>query len=146
MLTIKKTSIFPASRHAVFLKLKELKTLQYIAAPYATFTPVDVTNAFIWAPGSATSYHFKLFGIIPYGTHTIRIEKFDEAGGVSSRESNKHVPVWNHDILLEVIDDAHTQYTDIVTIDAGWKTIFIYVWARCFYSHRQRKWKKLLSS
>ncbi|MEA5146790.1 MAG: hypothetical protein VB041_12215, partial [Candidatus Limiplasma sp.] len=66
--------------------------------------------------------------------------------GVSIRESNKHVPFWNHDILLEVIDDAHTRYTDVVTIDAGWKTIFIYVWARCFYSHRQRKWKKMLSS
>ena len=49
------------------------------------------------------------------------------------------MPVWNHDITLCTIDPAHTRYTDRVSIDAGWKTPFVYVWARCFYAHRQRK-------
>ena len=31
------------------------------------------------------------------------------------------------------------------TIDAGWKTIFVWMWANCFYTHRQKKWIKLLS-
>ena len=35
-----KTSIFPASKDEVFNKLQKLKLLQYIAWPYATFTPV----------------------------------------------------------------------------------------------------------
>ncbi|WP_196810205.1 hypothetical protein [Butyrivibrio sp. WCD3002] len=35
-----KTSIFPASKEEVFNKLQKLKLLQYIAWPYATFTPV----------------------------------------------------------------------------------------------------------
>ena len=56
------------------------------------------------------------------------------------------MPVWNHDITLCTIDPAHTRYTDRVSIDAGWKTPFVYVWARCFYAHRQRKGSKLLGT
>ena len=39
---------------------------------------------------------------------------------------------------------AIDKYTDIVEIDAGWKTVFVYLWAVCFYMHRQKKWIKLL--
>lgn len=144
MMTVRKTSIFPASRGDIFSKLQKLETLQYIAAPYATFTPVNIEAFPMWKPGSVTSYRLKLFGVIPCGLHTIRIEKFHEVEGVSSKEGNAHVPVWNHDIFLKIVDDTHTEYTDQVVIDAGWKTIFVYLWACCFYTHRQRRWIKLL--
>ena len=36
------------------------------------------------------------------------------------------------------------QYTDRVEIQAGWKTLFIWLWANMFYTHRQRKWIRLL--
>lgn len=49
MRTVKKTSVFPAPREIVFAKLQELSTLQYIAAPYATFTPVDPDDPMILA-------------------------------------------------------------------------------------------------
>ena len=61
-----------------------------------------------------------------------------------SGEGNEHVPVWNHDITLVSLDDDHTQYTDRVEIHAGWKTLFIWLWANMFYAHRQRKWIRLL--
>jgi len=41
-------------------------------------------------------------------------------------------------------DETHTQYTDRVEIHAGWKTVFIWLWANAFYAHRQRKWIRLL--
>ena len=81
--------------------------------------------------------------LFPFGTHTIRIVRFDP-DGVSSREENGYVPVWNHDILLVPIDEDHTEYTDRVEIKAGLKTIFIWLWAKAFYSHRHRKWIRLL--
>jgi len=28
--------------------------------------------------------------------------------------------------------------------EAGWKTLFIWLWANMFYAHRQRKWIRLL--
>ena len=139
---VQKTSVFPASRDVVFQKLQRLETLQTIAKPYATFEPLD-NAATAWIVGSKSSYRFMLFGIIPFGIHTIRIVRLDPEG-ISSREGNGHVPVWNHDILLVPIDENHTEYTDRVEIKAGWKTIFIWLWAKTFYAHRQTKWIRLL--
>lgn len=136
---VQKTTVFPASRETVFRKLQQLETLQYIAKPFASFEAVGKEMK-VWV-----SYRFKLFGFIPYGTHTIRIIRFDE-DGVSSREGNEHVPVWNHDISLIPIDQEHTRYTDRVEIRAGWKTVFIWLWANAFYAHRQRKWIELLKN
>ncbi len=42
------------------------------------------------------------------------------------------------------VDENHTKYTDQVEIQAGWKTPFIWLWANAFYTHRQRKWFRLL--
>ena len=139
---VQKTSVFPAGRDAVFQKLHKLETLQYIAWPFATFEPVD--NAVpTWTVGGTFSYRFRLFGVIPFGTHTIHIVRFDPES-IRSREANEHVPVWNHDIIMEPVDANHTEYTDRVEIRAGWKTAFIWVWANAFYAHRQRRWIRLL--
>ncbi len=140
---VRKTSIFPASRDVVFKKLQKLETLQYIAKPYATFEPVGVTEA-LWTVGSTSAYRFRLFGMIPFGTHKIHIVRFAPEG-VSSREGNEHVPVWNHDIIMIPLDENHTKYTDLVEIRAGWKTPFVWLWAKAFYAHRQRKWIRLLN-
>ncbi|MBR3240944.1 MAG: hypothetical protein IKF99_21220 [Oscillospiraceae bacterium] len=139
---VQKTSVFPASRDVVFQKLQRLETLQTITKPYATFEPLGNATT-VWTVGSKSSYRLRLFGFIPFGTHTIRIVRFDP-DGVSSREGNRHVPVWNRDILLVPTDENHTEYTDRVEIKAGWKTIFIWLWAKAFYAHRQRRWIRLL--
>ena len=139
---VRKTSLFPACREAVFEKLQRLDTLQFIAAPYASFVPVSESTDRVWQVGSTSSYRFKLFGVIPFGTHTICIERFD-IDVIQSREHNEHVPVWDHRITLRDAD-GQTEYTDEVNIKAGWETPFIWIWAKMFYSHRQRKWIKLL--
>ena len=140
---VRKSSVFPASRDVVFEKLQKLETLQTIAKPYASFEPAGAVDP-VWSAGSTSAYRFRLFCVIPFGTHTIHIVRFD-AEGVSSREGNKHVPVWNHDIRMIPLDDKHTEYTDQVEIRAGWKTLFVWLWAKAFYAHRQRKWIKLLA-
>lgn len=144
MLTVKKSSVFPAAKDEIFRRLQKLKTLQYIAHPYATFKSVDDTKELTWQEDSAFAFHFKLFALIPFGVHTIKVIQFDIEKGIYTQEGNKHVPVWNHKIILEKIDEHTTKYTDIVEIQAGWKTLFVYLWANCFYAHRQRKWKRLL--
>ena len=55
-MTVKKTRIFPASRHEVFLRLQKLSTLQKIAWPYASFTPVNGQDDTTWTPGAVSSY------------------------------------------------------------------------------------------
>jgi len=144
MLTIKKSSVFPAAKDEIFRRLQKLKTLQYIAHPYATFKSVDDTEELTWQEDSAFAFHFKLFALIPFGVHTIKVIQFDIEKGIYTQEGNKHVPIWNHKIILEKINENTTKYTDIVEIQAGWKTLFVYLWANSFYAHRQRKWKRLL--
>ena len=139
-----KTSIFPASKGEVFKKLQKLKLLQYIAWPYATFTPVGERIS-EWRAGTSSAYRFKLFGIIPFGTHRINVISFDEDDGIYTHEGNEFVPTWNHRIVLEELSPDQCLYSDIVEIGAGWKTIFVYLWALSFYAHRQRKWIRLLS-
>ena len=141
-MVVQKTSVFPASRETVFENLRKLETLQYIASPFATFEPVEDAGA-VCAEGEISSYQLRLFGIIPFGNHTIRIIRFSP-DGISSREGNEHVPVWDHDITLVNLNDDHTEYTDRVEIHAGWKTVFVWLWANVFYAHRQRKWIRLL--
>lgn len=143
MKIVEKTSIFPATRSVIFDKIQKLETLQYIASPYATFTPVNPETDYKWVPGSTSSYRFKLFGFIPFGTHTIHVIRFDEEK-IETHEGNEYVPVWNHTIRMKQTDALHTQYTDHVEIDAGWKTFFVWLWANSFYAHRQRKWLRLL--
>ncbi|MBO4896744.1 MAG: hypothetical protein J5590_00415 [Clostridia bacterium] len=145
MKTVKKTCILPDSKKHVFKRLLKLKTLQYIAYPYATFTPVDRTDNMSWEVGSTSRFKFRLFGIIPFGTHTIHVIRFELDDGIYTHEENEHVPIWNHEIILEELPVNRCRYTDKVDIDAGWKTIFIWMWANCFYAHRQRKWIKLLN-
>lgn len=144
MMRVRKSSVFSASKKDIFVRLQELKTLQYIAAPYAAFEPIDGENDMVWKEGAVCSFRFRLFGIIPFGVHTINVKKFGLEEGIFTEESNTHVPVWNHAIMLEEINENTTRYTDCVDIDAGWKTPFVYLWAVCFYSHRQRKWKRLI--
>ncbi len=146
MMTVRKSSFFQAPVEKIFDKLQRLETLQYIAYPYATFEPVDGKQELIWEKDTIFSFRFKLFGVIPFGVHTIKVIWFSLEEGIFTNETNPHVPMWNHEIVLERVDENTTKYTDIVEINAGWKTVFVYVWAVCFYSHRQRKWKKLLDS
>lgn len=138
-----KKSTFHADIDTVFNLLTDLKTLQYIAFPYAKFTPIGEEQNIIWEEGRTFSFKFKMFSFIPYGTHTIKVIDFRK-DGIYTNESNTHVPVWNHRIELKDNGNGTTEYSDEVEIGAGWKTFIVWCWANCFYEHRHRKWLKLL--
>ena len=96
----------------------------------------------------------RLFGAIPMGEQTIGI-RFPEGDG-SGRGTERYVlrdkghgssaRVWDHFIIVEHDGSGGTSYTDRVTVDAGWRTPFVAAFARAFYAHRQRRWKKLARS
>ncbi len=134
------SSLFPADRETVCARLKEIATLRYICAPLARFTPLDERH--VWAEGAQFRFNLRVMGI-NFGIHTIEVDEFARER-ISTREHNRSVPVWNHIITLKEQGDGCTCYTDIVEVRAGWKTVFIWLWAHVFYRHRQRKWRKLL--
>lgn len=143
---LRRGSTFPADADTIWQHLQQLSTLQHVAKPYAAFVPVDPAQPLQWAQGASFSFHFKVFGFLPLGIHTIHVQEMDaSACTIYTHERNAHVPVWNHRICLHPIDEAHTAYTDEVEIGAGWRTPFVYLWAWFFYGHRQRKWRTWLS-
>lgn len=143
--TISISCTLPASPTVIWPKLQKIETLQYIAAPYATFTPTYTDTAQQWQAGNVLHFRLKVFGFLPMGTHRIEIETLDEAALlIRSRESNKTVPVWRHTIRLIPIGNSAAHYTDEVTIGAGPFTKAVCLWAQAFYRHRQKKWRRLL--
>ena len=142
--TGKKTSVFPAKQSSVFALLQRFDTLRYIAKPYATFKSVDGQTELIWEVGRSFSFNFRMFGFIPLGVHVIHVKEFSP-DNIYTNEGNPFCPVWNHRIILKETPDGKTEYTDEVEIRAGWKTPFVYLWAKTFYAHRQKKWIKLLN-
>lgn len=143
-MTIKKTVAFPVKKSKVFELLQRFDTLAYIAKPYATFESVDGQTELVWEVGKSFSFDFKMFGFIPLGVHVINVKEFNP-DNTYTNEGNLFCPVWNHRIILKETADGKTEYTDEVEIGAGWKTPFVYLWAKAFYSHRQKKWIKLLN-
>ena len=143
-MTVKKTSVFPAKKESVFVLLQRFDTLAYIAKPYATFTSTDGKTELHWEVGQSFSFVFKMFGFIPLGVHVINVREFNP-DSIYTNEGNPFCPVWNHRIILKEIANDKTEYTDEVEIGAGWKTPFVYLWAKAFYAHRQKKWIKLLN-
>ncbi|KZX12074.1 hypothetical protein [Methanobrevibacter curvatus] len=135
-------SIFPAHINEIFKKLQEVKTLQYISSPYASFVSENPENK-IWNVGKVKSFKLKIFGIISMGTHTIKVIKFSK-NEILTNECNKCVKVWNHKITLKKLNGSKTAYTDEIELKAGNYTPFVYLWAILFYKHRQKKWKNLL--
>ncbi len=143
--TVNASSIFPASKDQIFDLLKDFETLSQIARPYVSFEPIDGETDLIWQEGKTFVFKTKLFGFIPFGSHKIKVLEFNK-NRIYTNESNTFVPTWNHEIVLEEIDQNQTKYTDKVEIFAGWKTPFVYLWAKLFYHHRQRKWIEILNA
>ncbi|MDR2089542.1 MAG: hypothetical protein LBP73_09325 [Clostridiales Family XIII bacterium] len=124
----------------MYRKLKRISTLRYICSPMATFTPMGERIA--WEAGVSFRLNLKVMGM-DFGEHVIAVTRFDTRM-ISTKEHNRHVPKWNHTILLEDLDERRTKYSDVVEISAGPKTPFIWLWANLFYRHRQRRWRALL--
>ena len=143
-MTVKKTSVFSAKQSNVFGLLQRFDTLAYIAKPYATFKNIDGQTELVWEVGKSFSFDFKMFGFISLGVHIINVKEFN-IDNIYTNEGNPFCPIWNHRIILKEIAERKTEYTDEVEIEAGWKTPFIYLWAKAFYSHRQKKWIKLFN-
>ncbi len=100
-------------------------------------------------------FRFRLLvgGKIPIGEHTINVQLVN--GGSDERSGRQLVwhdagysdliKVWDHKIVLEPFHGM-TRYTDQVEIHAGLLTIPAVLFARLFYSHRQRKLSRLVAA
>jgi hypothetical protein len=139
------SSVFAATEDRIWELIQKTDTLRYIAAPYAYFTSFGPSIP-LWTKGATANFRLRIFGFIPLGIHHISVVEFDRsAGKIYTKESNPAIPVWNHLIRIEPSGGCKIRYSDEVEIDAGWKTGLVAVWSKCFYKHRQKRWRALLT-
>jgi ligand-binding SRPBCC domain-containing protein len=139
-------SILPAPPDRVWEALERPETLQRIAAPVLRFRPAQPGGLpRYWRRGTEARLRLYLFGLLPLGPHTIRVDAADPARGeLRTRESGLMAPVWNHTIRIAAHGDGATRYSDEVEIRAGVRTPVVWLFAQLFYRHRQRRWRTLL--
>jgi hypothetical protein len=123
--------------------------LHYIAYPLVTFEAVKPSSfPSRWSQGDYLTC-LKLLGVIPLGHQTIGI-RLDPV----RQQENKHyelldnghsklIPTWRHLICIEA-NGNQTLYTDELELRAGLLTPLVWLFALVFYSHRQRRWRKLV--
>ncbi len=146
MRKIARTTVLPAPADEVWRLVQRPDTLRFVSAPVLMFRPLDGPLPETWAEGDY-EVALRLFGLVPLGRQTIgvrRVAASDGARRLRDAGRGQLAKTWDHVITI-VPQGAETRYSDEVTIDAGWLTGPVAFFARLFYAHRQRRWRKLLA-
>lgn len=97
-----------------------------------------------WREGETVAGWVFLFGLIPFSHHTLHISRIDDSAmTLNSRESGGLLRRWNHDIVVTAVGGSRCNYRDRIDIDAGVFTPIVVLYARWFYTTRQRRWREL---
>lgn len=130
-------------------RVRSSALLHHVAAPLIRFTPKGGTRfPDIWQPGEYRAWMW-LFGIIPVGWQAVVISEPVPDGKKRFIRDNGYGPLirrWDHWITIAPGADGTTSYTDRVIIEAGVLTPLIAGFARLFYAHRQRRWRRLAAT
>lgn len=146
-MVVRVTTMFEATTEKIWDKIVNPKVLQRVAFPLLTFTPKEGTDfSKAWSVNSCYDVFLHLGGVIPMGSHTIRITEMNRSTNeIHSKETGHLAKIWNHNIRFTEKGNR-IEYCDEVEIKAGILTFPIWLFANLFYRHRQRKWKLILRS
>ncbi len=147
MASLELTTYLDAPPERVWAEVRTSRLLAYVAKGFIRFKPLkgDVFPE-TWEPGEYRAWMF-LFGWLPIGWQAIRIEIPESQGPVYRLRDNGYSPLirrWDHWITLEA-EGPGTLYTDRLDLDAGLLTWPVALFARIFYAHRQRRWRRLVA-
>ena len=139
-------SIFDCPPDRVWAELQSPSLLIEVMQPLARVRPVEpAVFPERWEEGKTVYCYCWILGIIPIGRRRLHLERIDgNKMEIQSRESDPVVKRWDHLIKVEPAEGARTRYSDSIEIDAGILTPFVWLWAKGFYLHRQRRWRKIV--
>ncbi|MBO6554702.1 MAG: hypothetical protein JJ926_17775 [Roseitalea sp.] len=148
MPTIELTTHLDADQATVRAQVMRPAVLPHVSAPLLRFRPIEPSVLpDIWQGGDCR-LGMSLFGIVPLGWQIVGIEPQPMRDGIWSIRDNgrgRLIRTWDH--WIEVAPESEgTRYTDRVTVDAGVLTPFVALFARIFYAHRQRRWRRLVAN
>lgn len=123
--------------------------LEHVAAPLLRFTPIDPA-AFpqVW---EERRYRVRvlLAGVLPLGRQWIDISRETGPDGSFRMRDNGSGDLarrWDHRIIIVPNGETFCTYVDDVEVEAGLLTPFVWRFARLFYAHRQRRWRRLTAN
>lgn len=131
----------PASR--VWSAARSPAAFRYVTWGLLSITGLPRTGRFV--QGSQVDGWLLLCGVLPLHRHHLEVVGLDEATmTLSSHEWGGVLRRWDHDIVVEQLDDGRSRYTDRVLIDAGPVTLPVAMFAWSFYRYRQWRWRHLV--
>jgi len=138
-------SILPCYPEVTWNAVCRSEQLRVVARPMVTFAAVgEQSLPETWTECTNVRIESRLFGVIPLGTRSLYFERIDgNRREIQTRECDALIHRWDHLISVTEVGDGRTLYTDEVEIDAGWWTPFVWLFAHCFYRHRQRRWRRV---
>lgn len=123
--------------------VKQPSTLFYVAKPFLVFRPIKGQDQpSRWQEGTYWFYLY-LWGMLPMGKQAVVISY--PSGPDFSLLDDGHsrlIKKWRHLIKLTP-EGKGCRYQDILEIQAGLLTPLVAGFARLFYRHRQRRWRRL---
>ena len=139
-------TVLPCPPEMVWDEVQRPASLFEVIRPLFRFAAVDGPQfPERWLEGATVHGKGYLFGIIPLGTHTIFIERIDPVvREIQTRESEPLVRRWDHLVRVRPAGKGQAHYSDEIIIEAGWVTLFVWLFAQWFYRHRQRRWRRVV--
>lgn len=140
-------SVLPCLYEEAVHHVKTPRLLQFIAQPLVKFVPAEDTVVPSQWEESTYWFHLRIFGVLPFGKQAVRISFHREDGVFKVRDNGYSALIkrWDHWMEIRRLDSG-VFYSDTLDLDAGLLTPFIYLFARVFYAHRQRRWLKLATN
>lgn len=148
MKTIELETFLPPETAIVWDHILQPRLLNFVAKGMLTFKPVDpAIFPERWSVGQYKVQKY-LVGLLPIGWQDIGIEFLPDQGETISMRDNGRgwlIPMWDHTIEIQPVTGG-TRYVDRVKIEAGVLTPVVAAFAQHFYTHRQRRWQKLVAA
>ncbi len=142
------TTLLDTPAERAWIEVQTARLLEHVAAPLLVFTPIDPQA--LPAEWVAGRYHVgvRLFGWLPLGTQWIVTTKASQGPDCYQIRDNGRGTLarrWDHLIAIEPLAPARCRYRDDIEVQAGLLTPFVWAFARFFYAHRQRRWRRLVA-
>ena len=99
-----------------------------------------------WKEGFNYELEIKPFGLLNiWGVHHINVVSIDkQKTEIITIEKNNICKVWDHKLTFKKVGENETEYTDEVTLYAGWLTGILSHFLIYSYKKRHQNWNKLL--
>ncbi len=127
----------------VWALVKESRTLLYVTRGFLGFSKADQMPP-EWYPGAVANTRFWFFHIFPaWWKHRLEVTQVEESRKqITSHEYGGMIRAWNHTIQVKP-QASGCSYSDEIEIEAGWLTVFVWLYANIFYGYRQARWRLL---